>query len=438
MNLPKKRKAKKPATKTALPTCCNPKRKNNLDEGTVDTNFPNPLEVEDLVPIHVCNWAQAIVCKYPELALQKCQHPDCDFLVHHLCQAAWEQREGHPDTVAHYCCLHHPHYKYQNIIDGSGVSKKLLSSNSGYEMSVDTNAATGELDNNVIESVLDGKNELLRDVSSPATNSIKETTVSHLNKSRQNIVVDGKLYRCNKVRVISKKNNVLYVKYLQCGMALDKADGSKWKPYNEVNRTSSSKKIRCYGTLRAEFSKLRQKEISHYYPTNKAHICYNATESFGPIPETRVSLLLVFPSPSWNISKAVIDKMKESLSSLSGHHWINQSHCGTARQYRKELSMSKSLKKVKDQAMAVIQPYVTRVVSHHYKALTNIKVGAICLHGVDSQYDLMGALHCNYHDDVNKKLPNEHPQSIIMALDPFKLLYEAPADVAEWLDRRLK
>jgi hypothetical protein len=184
VNSPKKWKAKKLATNTALPTCRNPKRKNDLDEGTVDTNFPNPPEVEDLVPSHVCNWAQAIVCKYPALAPLKCQRPDCDFLVHQLYQAAWEQREGHPDTVAPYCCLHHPHYKYQNIIDKSSVSKKLLSSNSSREMSVDTNATTGELDNNVIESVLDGKNELLRDVSSSTTNSIKETTVSHLNKSR--------------------------------------------------------------------------------------------------------------------------------------------------------------------------------------------------------------------------------------------------------------
>jgi hypothetical protein len=114
--------------------------------------------------------------------------------------------------------------------------------------------------------------------------------------------------------------------------------------------------------------------------------------SFGPIPETRVPLMLVFPSPSWNILKAKIDNMKESLSSLSGRHWINQSHCGTARQYLKELSTSKSLKKVKDQAMAVIQPYVTHVVSQHYKALTNFKWGAICSRGVNSQYDLMGAL----------------------------------------------
>ncbi len=194
----------------------------------------------------------------------------------------------------------------------------------------------------------------------------------------------------------------------------------------------------CYGTLRAEFSKLRGKEISHYYPTNKAHICYNATALFGQIPETHVPLILVFLSPSWNISKAVIDNMKESLSSLSDRHWVSQSHCRTARQYLKELSTSKSLKKVNDQAMAVIQPFVTHVVSQHYKALTYFKVGAICLRGVDSQYDLMGSLHCDYHDNVNKKVPNKHPQSILMAVDPFKLLYESTADVAEWLDRRFK
>jgi hypothetical protein len=198
-------------------------------------------------------------------------------------------------------------------------------------------------------------------------------------------------------------------------MALDKADGSKGKPYSEVKATSSSEKIRCYGTLRAEFSKLHGKEISPFYPTSKAHICYNPTASFGLIPETRVPLMLVFPSPSWNILKAVIDNMKEALPSLKDHHWINQNKCRTVRQYLKELSTRKSLKKVNDQAMAVIQPFVTHVVLQHYKALTYFKVGAICLRGVDSQYNLVGSFHCNYDDDVNKKLPGECPQSILLA-----------------------
>ncbi len=33
--------------------------------------------------------------------------------MHHLCQGEWEQREGYGDTVARYCCLHHPDYKYR-------------------------------------------------------------------------------------------------------------------------------------------------------------------------------------------------------------------------------------------------------------------------------------------------------------------------------------
>jgi hypothetical protein len=40
-------------------------------------------------------------------------------------------------------------------------------------MSVDTNTTIAEKDNNVIESVQDGKHELLRDVSSSVANSMR-------------------------------------------------------------------------------------------------------------------------------------------------------------------------------------------------------------------------------------------------------------------------
>jgi hypothetical protein len=162
-----------------------------LDDAIIDTISPIPPEVEDHVPSHVCNWIQAIVCIYPELVLQNCQHGDCNLLLHHLCQAAWEQKEGHPDTVARYCCLHRPQNKYQNSLEMSKVTKKALSGNSGHETSVDTYATVGRKHNNVIESVLDGDEELLRDESLSATKSTKETTFAHLNQSRQNIVVDG-------------------------------------------------------------------------------------------------------------------------------------------------------------------------------------------------------------------------------------------------------
>ncbi len=145
------------------------------------------------------------MCNYPELAPWNCQHGDCERLVNHLCQAAWEQQEEHPDIVECYCCQHHPQYKYQHSLEMSGVMKKSMSSTSGCKTSVDTNATVGERENNHIESVLDKDKELLRDEPSSTTKSTKETTASHFNQSQQNIVVDGKLYRCNKVRVVGEK-----------------------------------------------------------------------------------------------------------------------------------------------------------------------------------------------------------------------------------------
>ena len=44
------------------------------------------------------------------------------------------------------------------------------------------------------------------------------------------------------------------------------------------------------------------------------------------------------------------------------------------------------------------------------------------------QFNLQGTLHWDYLDDVEKKVPDERPQSIIIALDPFNLLYEYDSD----------
>jgi hypothetical protein len=425
VKVPQKKKQKKNDITLTLGPCHNTKRQNNLDEDSDDGNVPHNPATETTVPTYVCNWAQAIICKFPQLPPMKCQHIDCELLVHHICQSSWEQREGHQDTLACYCCLHHPQYKYQHVVDRSGVSKKqsFLSTNEGQEVSVDVDATITEQNMNVTESVLDGKNEQVRDMSASLTSSKQDTTVSHFNASRKDIKIDGRKYRCNKVMVRGEKKNIVYVKYLQCWMALDKADGSEWKPYNEVKASASTEKVRCFGTLRAEFSMVSGKVISHLYPTNTPHICYNPTAVSGPTPETRPPLMLVFPSQS---SKAVIDNMKEALCFLKDHHWINQTKCGTVRQYLKELATHNSLKRVNKQAMAVIQPFmITNVVSQHYKALTLFKVGAICLRGIESQYNQVGSLHPDFDDNVNKKLPEECPQSIILALDPFKLLYEA-------------
>jgi hypothetical protein len=50
----------------------------------------------------------------------------------------------------------------------------------------------------------------------------------------------------------------------------------------------------------------------------------------------------------------------------------------------------------------------------------------------------MGSLHCDYHDDNNKKVPNECPQSILMALDPFKLFYESNMGTVGLMDSKVE
>ena len=76
---------------------------------------PPPRIVGPSLPSYLCDWAQAIQCEYRNLKPLPCQFAGCECttLVHHLCQSAWEQREGYEDTVARYCCHHHPDYKYR-------------------------------------------------------------------------------------------------------------------------------------------------------------------------------------------------------------------------------------------------------------------------------------------------------------------------------------
>jgi len=73
---------------------------------------------------YVCNWAQAIQCMYSTLKPLPCQREGCDFLVHHLCQGAWERQKGYEDTVARLCCLHHPDYKYEGAPSKVSVAVK--------------------------------------------------------------------------------------------------------------------------------------------------------------------------------------------------------------------------------------------------------------------------------------------------------------------------
>jgi hypothetical protein len=75
-------------------------------------------------PSYQCDWHQAIPCTMTDLAPLPCQREGCEVLVHHICQSAWESREGHDDVVARYCRRHHPNYKGEKILFANETSAK--------------------------------------------------------------------------------------------------------------------------------------------------------------------------------------------------------------------------------------------------------------------------------------------------------------------------
>jgi len=146
-------------------------------------------------------------------------------------------------------------------------------------------------------------------------------------------------------------------------MVLDKTDGHKWKPSNEMTKlagknTNTNKGDRCEGTLLGVFTTKNGKQSEQYLPGTQVHTCYNRTSTIGDeIPETRVPLMLIVPSPSWNVNRLILESMKEALANVPATWWVNQNNCGTARQYLKELSSAPSLKMVCNQATAILSIY---------------------------------------------------------------------------------
>ena len=173
------------------------------------------------------------------------------------------------------------------------------------------------------------------------------------------------------------------------------------------------------------FSTKNGKMTEQFLPGTQVHTCYNHSSPIDDDnPETRVPLLLIIPSPLWNVNRLILESMKNALSNVPTAWWINQKECGTKHQYLKELSSADCLKMVRIQAESIMSIYVKNFVTKLYPTLTHFKVGALRSRGVYSQCHLQGLLHRDYKEHVNNKVPDECPQSIIIALNTFNLLYE--------------
>ena len=250
------------------------------------------------------------------------------------------------------------------------------------------------------------------------------TSESHYNDRKIHLCIDGKFYKCNGATESVEGTKTIYKKYFQCLMVRDRADSSKWKPIGQVNH-SVMKTDYCNGTLIGVFTVHGDKKYVQYFPGKRQCLCFNPSAANElDRTDTRVRLILVVPSSSWNITSPMLTTMKDCLMGVNKRWWHNQSSCGTNRQYLKELSSHPKLSLARDQATAILSIYMNHFVKMMYPSLMHFKVGALRSRGMESQFNLQGTLHRDYLDDRNSKVPNERPQSIILALDPFVFLYE--------------
>jgi hypothetical protein len=87
-----------------------------VNDQSLDSEANNDVASDSVVPELLadhdenckCDWSHIVACTFPQLKPLKCTVDGCNKLVHHLCQIAFEQREGFPETLPLKCCLHHP------------------------------------------------------------------------------------------------------------------------------------------------------------------------------------------------------------------------------------------------------------------------------------------------------------------------------------------
>jgi hypothetical protein len=126
-------------------------------------------------------------------------------------------------------------------------------------------------------------------------NNNDKKELSHHNDSKRSVVIDGKPFKCNGVKV--KGDSVkTYTKYFQCNMVLDQSDGSKWKPHNEVAKWAGKnvypqQLVKCEGTMLGIFTTKNGKQTQQFQPGSKPHICYNRSVADGVPMETRVPMV---------------------------------------------------------------------------------------------------------------------------------------------------
>ncbi len=118
-------------------------------------------------------------------------------------------------------------------------------------------------------------------------------------------------------------------------------------------------------------------------------------------------------------------EVKVELVKLGTTQWHNLNKCGSEHQYLPGLCTNTKMSQLKTKVEELIEPFVKNFMIKNYPKVNKFSVGAIQSKGGRSQYEMTGVYHCNYLQDVvDKRIQDEWPFSIILALDEFRFQYK--------------
>jgi hypothetical protein len=132
-------------------------------------------------------------------------------------------------------------------------------------------------------------------------------------------------------------------------------------------------------------------------------------------------MVVIQPNGNWGVQKEKLMEVKEELVELGMTQWHNLNKCGLERQYLPGLCTNTKMSQLKTKVEELIEPFVKNFILKHYPKVNKFSVGEIQSKGRRSQYDLTSVYHRDYLQDVvDKRIQDERPFSIILALDEFR------------------
>jgi hypothetical protein len=230
-------------------------------------------------------------------------------------------------------------------------------------------------------------------------------------------------------------------KYYSCGMIQERCNGP-WKPDQQkrgtvkmeeeeikqkkgrgggkVEKKKTAAIIRCDGTLQVIY----RREGNHSFFFGKPHKCVVGQGGSGE-PYTRIPIIVISPNMNWAVWKEKLMEVKEELVKLGMTQWHNLNKCGSECQYLPGLCTNTNMSQLKTMVEELVAPFVKNYIMKMYPEVNKFRLDALRLKGGKSQYELSGVYHCNYLQDVvDKRIQDEWPFSIILALNEFQFQYK--------------